>query len=302
MVFNSVDGWIHRAKPLEKFHVALKINADYATIPAKFQTFTYHPAEYSHIQILDENENPLPDGTAIPTMVGPNTDYRIQIKTPDTIPGTYYTIQFHAPPGFKNELDSLLQGFDPGVPGVNLQLNIGLPLKTEVAIRYFPKMDIKGISPDILGIGVKHDLGQYLDLDDAFRWSGYAAFAHSDIRAKRDSIDWETRYRLNTLTVGTVASIELSIISIYGGVAYVHGGTLLQVLGNKDITYDIVDNNNVILGQYTETLHNPLDLRTYVDTYKGFAGIQLNLLILHIFAQYNLQKYPGYHAGISIQF
>ena len=301
MVLNSADGWIHRAKPLKTFHVALQVNADYATIPERFQTFVYRTSEYQHLQILDNAGNPLPDGTVLPTVFGPDTDVQIRLRSPATAPGTYYEIDFPAPPGFKDDLDSLLRGFKPGMPGVSVQLAVGLPMNTEVMLCYFPKINYRNISPDVLGLGVKHDIGQYFGLKSNIRLAAYAAYTHSNVQASRDSIDWKARYALNTYTLGGVASVELKIVSLYGGLAYIRGGSSLQILGDKDITYDVVDNNGTVIGQQTETLHNPLDLHFGVNDYKGFVGIQLNLWILHIFAQYNIQKFPGYHAGIGIQ-
>ncbi len=301
MVLNSADGWIHRAKPLKTLHLALQINTDYATVPARFQNFTYRSSEYEYLQVLDDAGNPLPDGTALPTVLGPDTDYKIKLKSPASVPGTYYELEFPAPPGFKDDLDSLLQGFKPGIPGMSIQLAVGLPLNTEVMLRYFPKINYQNIRPDVLGLGVKHDIGQYLGLKSSFRLSAYAAYTHSSVRVSRDSIDWEARYGLNTFTLGAVGSVELKLVSLYGGLAYIRGGTSLQIIGHKDITYNIVDNNGIVIGQQTETLHNPLDLHFGVNDYKGFVGIRFNLWILHIFAQYNIQKFPGYHAGIGIQ-
>ena len=301
MVLNSADGWIHRAKTQKTFHLALQINADYATVPDRFQNFTYRSSEYEHLQVLDDAGNPLPDGTALPTVVGTDTDYKIKLNSPAQVPGTYYELEFPAPAGFKEDLDSLLHGFKPGIPGASVQLTVGLPMNTEVMLRYFPKINYQNIRPDVLGLGIKHDIGQYFGLKSNFRVAGYAAYTHSSVRVSRDSIVWEARYGLNTFTLGAVGSMELKIVSFYGGLAYIRGGSSLQIIGDKDITYDVVDSNGIVIGQQTETLHNPLDLHFDVNDYKGFVGIRFNLRILHIFAQYNIQKFPGYHAGIGLQ-
>ena len=301
MVFNSADGWVHRAKTLKTFHVALQVNADYASVPSRFQNFAYRSSEYQYLQVLDQSDNPMPDGTLLPTVLGPRTNYKINLKVPTSTPGTYYEVKFPAPPGLKENLDSLLQGFDPGVPGLSVQLAVGLPANTQVMLRYFPKINYNGIRPDLLGVGVKHDVGQYLGLKSKIRIAAYAAYIHAGVRASRDTIDWEARYALNTITMGAIASVELKIVSFYGGLAYIHGGSSLKIVGDKEITYNIIDNFGNVVGQQTETLHDPLNLHFGINNYKGFAGIRINLRILHIFAQYNLQKYPGLHAGIGFQ-
>ena len=43
-----------------------------------------------------------------------------------------------------------------------LQAGIGLPLKTEVDFRYSPEIKLKSFNLGLMGIGLKHDLLQWI--------------------------------------------------------------------------------------------------------------------------------------------
>ncbi len=300
MLFNSSDGWVHRAKALKPFRFALDVNTDYAFVPERYQTFTFDPAAYQTLSLVDENGQSISGSVQMPTVFGPDTDYKIHIKA-EGQGGTYNEANFQAPPGFGDEFSRTLSFLPVGMPGVSLQLRAGLPLNTEIMVRYFPETEYQGFKANVLGLGVKHDIGQYLKLKKMLRLSAFAVYSGSSMSYASDTINFSGHFSMNILTFGPVVSMEYKVASLYAGAAYVRAWNRFQILGTQTYTYDVTDGSGHVVAQLSETVKDPVDLRFTVNEYRAFAGVQFNLWILRIFVQYNLQKYPGLHAGLSIK-
>ena len=69
-----------------------------------------------------------------------------------------------------------------------LQAGVGLIKNTEIDVRFLPELDLKGLSTGFFGIGVKHDILQWLPIVDkiysTYLYKGYtklsAAFEIED--------------------------------------------------------------------------------------------------------------------------
>ena len=300
MIFNSSDGWVHTAKAMEVKSLALDINTDYAFIPEAYQTFRFDPAEYQTIDLVDEDGHVISSAMDMPTIFGPDTDLSIRVRADGNTPGTYDEMTISALPGFKSDFEKMLSFLPLGMPGISLQVRAGLPLHSEVMVRYFPLTNYAGAKAEVLGLGLKHELGQYFGWEGNFHLAAYGVYTSTHIGYSPDTLDFRGIFDLNIMTAGAVASQDYKIVSFYGGLSYIRGWNKLQVLGSKTYTYDITDSHGNVITQQSETLNDPLHLRFAVNEYKAFAGVKFNFWILHIFVQYNFQKYPGLNAGLSL--
>ncbi len=301
-LFNFSDGWSHQAKTLKPGKFSFEITANYTFIPEEKQTFVFDPSEYDYVEVIDASNNPVSGSVELPTAFGPeNTPYKLRIKAPADVPNTYNQVIIDALPGGKDKLEEVLNGFPVGMPGAMAQVRVGLPLSFEVAVRFFPNSTFGTTQVNFLGVGLKHDIGQYLFKNEKLHLAALASFTSGNVQAQApNTSDLEARFKINTYNLQAFVSYDWKFFSIYGSTGITQGSSRLQVTGEVTYDYDVVDSGGTHLTTLSETVKDPLDLKHSLFTVKSSVGMLLNLKVLHIFVQYNLQKYSGVHAGIGI--
>jgi len=301
-MLNFSDAWVHRAGTEGAFSVSLSISAHYATVPEKYQSFYFIPSEYTHFQLADASGNIQTDPTKIPTVFGGKTEYKIRITAPHSVPGTVKYVDLKALQGFKQEIEDNIKYLPVGMPGANMQLTVGFPFHTQVMLRYFPKVSYSGIGASLFGVGLKHEIGHYFLKDNKhFHIAAFADYAGGSIQASYPSVTSLTAdFHVNTYQIGAGVSYDAKIFSIYSNVSFIRGTSRLDIKGDYTYDYDIKDNSGHTIGTQSETITDPLSLQYALNTYKIATGIYVNIWILRIFAQYNIQRYPGFQAGISM--
>jgi hypothetical protein len=299
-LYNFSDGWSHQAKTLKPGKFTLEITANYTLIPESRQNFVFVPSEYEHIDVLDSGGNPVTSPVKLPTAFGGKSNYKIRIKAPSNMPSTYDQIIRDVPQGLKEEFEKEINFIGIGMPGSIIQIRAGLPLSSEIAIRYFPSITYAGVHANLFGIGIKHDVGKYLLKNKKIHLAGLISFASGNISVQSpDDPNLTASFQIQSYNLQVFASYDWKFFSIYGSTGITQGYSRLKLKGDLTYDYDIVDNNGNLITTHSETLHDPLDLKHSLFTPKSSIGILLNLKFLHIFAQYNLQKYSGFHAGIA---
>jgi len=149
LMYASNAAWVTSAKPLKSFHIELNISASGAFVSREQETFTFNQADYQYLQI-ESGPNVLP------TIMGDKSQTTIKIVIPDNNNNQYKLLEFDAPDGIKKRLPV------NAVPAPMAQLSMGLPLGSEVNLRYTPKLTNEdGGFFQILGLGFKHSLSQY---------------------------------------------------------------------------------------------------------------------------------------------
>jgi hypothetical protein len=300
-LFNFSDGWSHSAKTLKPWKFSLEITADYTFIPEEKQKFVFNPDEYEYVEILDANDNPVLGSVELPTFFGGKSAYKIKINTPTGVPNTYEQAVFDVPQGVKEEFEDAVDFMKIGMPGAMVQVRVGLPLSSEITLRYFPDKNFSGVSVGLFGIGLKHDVGKYMIKNEKIHLAGLISYAGGRIFVENpNSSDLSGEFVINTYNLQVFGSYDWKFFSVYGSVGVTQGSSRLRLLGELTYDYDIVDDLGNVIGTQSETIKDPLDLKHSLFVPKSSVGILLNLKVLHIFAQYNLQKYQGLHAGISI--
>jgi len=183
------------------------------------------------------------------------------------------------------------------LPTPYVQAGVGLFFDTDLIVRYVPKIKNQGAEFGLLGIGVKHNLMQYLGLLDKLPLNVSALASYSkidvDYQLNASNPDQKVTYDVDTFLVQALASLDFPIISVVGGFGYGKGNATMNMLGDYDISF---------ADTTTTTLTNPL---TSENTYTGthaMIGLRANLLFLKIFANYTLQEFNTLNAGISLSF
>ncbi|MCF7858508.1 MAG: hypothetical protein K9N07_04175 [Candidatus Cloacimonetes bacterium] len=174
----------------------------------------------------------------------------------------------------------------PAVPFLMPQFNLGLPFGNEIMVRGFPKMEINKDIGDFgfWGVGLKHSVSQYIPLIpiDIALQAAYQNLYVGDILT------------FTNLNANVEVSKKLLMWTLYTGVGYD------QTKVKADYAYTLKT-----LNQANEIEESEEQIKFEVDgenDVRATFGIRYSLLLLKIFADYTISKYPVFNAGIGISF
>jgi len=297
LMYSASAGWASSAKPLKPFHFSFDLGAAGSMIPASEESFTFNNSDYQYLR-LESGPN------KIPTVVGGDSQTTLKIVIP--INGVENKVlEFDAAGGVKNDLTMA------AVALPKFQLNMGLPLASEVSLRFFPRTEFSEKAyAGMLGFGIKHSISQYFPAKKDENGKKMKRHFNLAVQASYESIDVGTLSATNDKTVDItlgsinlqgIASFDYKFITLYGMIGYTQGNSTLKVNGTYDYTYEVQDNNGVHLRNETVQVVDPLDLKFKPTGYRGTLGVRLNLVFFRIFADYTIQKFPTANVGIGFK-
>lgn len=292
-------GWYNTAKPHKLLGFDLTMNISAGAVPASAQQFDLTKIGLSSA-ITATGMAPTVAG---PKGNGPAMAYKVN---------GYTLSSFNAPGG---------TGFKY-VPVPALQLGLGLPLGTEIKGRFIPKVNLGDNGNVALwGIGLMHNLTQYLPGDkllpfDVSIFGGYTkldANAHLSIQPP-DYSNYTTPYSsasfndqnmhiaVSAMTISAIASLNLPVITLYGGLGYSKTKTEMQLSGNFPTpelngTTPIYKNSGVIAGSAFPAIN--------IEDFSGVRaniGLRIKLAIITIHADYTRAQYNVYSTGLGFSF
>ncbi len=299
LMYASNAAWITSAKPIKPFHFELNIGASGAFIPAESESFKFNSSDYQYLQVESG-----PD--VMPTVMGNVSQTVLKIEIPDPNGNEVRVLEFNSPDGIKDNLPMNI------VPTPSIQASMGLPLGSEVNIRYAPeiKSDNGGFI-QILGLGFKHSLTQYFpkskDANGKTNKRHFNLAAHisyQNIRAGYDDPNSNKAAHLNISTVSLqgIASLDYKLLSLYSAIGYTKGFSNISILGTYGFTYDVQDNNGNHIRTENVSVNDPLKLDYNLNGMKAKAGVKIKLAFFQIYADYTLQEFPVATAGIGFRF
>ena len=300
LMYSMNGGWYTTAKTHKVLGFDLTISANGSFVPSADEMFAFIPSEYQFLS-LPNNE------TSIPTVMSDNdvsTMVDVSVPVGD---GTFKVASFEMPGGITEELPANV------VPSPMVQAGIGLPLHTDLKIRFAPTVTYSDdFEANLLGIGLQHNLMQYIGPLDKLPLSLSVLAAFTKIDATYNIGDeaadgvsvtnGSAGFELNTWTAQLLGSLDFKIVTIYGGLGYNSGKTNLKMKGTYNLSYDIDDGNGNIIGSVDESITDPIDLEFEADGFRGTIGTRLNLAWFKIFADYTLQEYNTATFGIAFSF
>ena len=179
------------------------------------------------------------------------------------------------------------------LPTPYLQAGVGLFFDTDLIVRYTPKSKFKGFEADLFGVGIKHNLMQYLGLLDKLPLNVSALASYSKLNGEYFFSDLNKSEKLtlgvDTFLVQALASLDFPIISVMAGFGYTNGDVAFNMLGD----YSTI---------YSGTTKDPLSSEKSYSGAHGLVGLRANLLFLKIFANYTLQEFNTLNVGVSVSF
>ena len=182
------------------------------------------------------------------------------------------------------------------IPLPMIQLGVGLIKKTDLKIRFIPKIQdsYTGVSFNLMGLGVMHNLSQYIPgaEDFSFNLSGFAGFTkmkvNADLSAARDNSQ-TAEFNVYSSTLQVVASQDISIVTLYTNIGASNANLGLDVKGQYSTDGDTA----------TLEIEDPLNLRFHAFTPKLGLGAKVNFVLMTFNLDYSFQKYGTLTAGIG---
>jgi hypothetical protein len=283
LIYGLNSGWASSAKTHKKLGFDFTVGVATPFTPEADESFM--PEGLTSIQTPSSN---------LPTIFGEGQPTVLNVTLPaDGVrPELTGTLTF--PGGYKDELPANT------LPAPFIQAGLGLFFDTDLIVRYVPEIEREGTNFNLFGLGLKHNLMQYFGPLDKLplNVSLLAAFTQTEMTYDiPEQLNQQIAFDVNAYTVQALASVDLPIISVFGGVGYSAGTSKLRALGDYELEYNVQGGTD-----YTLSLTDPLDLSYDASGMMGVVGMRMNLLFLKIFANYTLQEYNTLTAGVSLNF
>jgi hypothetical protein len=301
-------GWYNTAKPhkLGGFDVTLSVNV--GLIPSSARTVDLNKLGFTTLKLVNTTGSSISPTIAGSNSVGPELH---------AMAGSVELARFTAPAGLNLTY----------MPVPIVQAGIGLPLGTEVKIRYFPKLNIKDYQLGIWGVGLVHSLTQYLpghDLMpfDVSLFGGYSKLTSSvPINVQPGLGDPSTyvisyaNYNVSTSFVGQsisadvtawnaslIGSVKLSVVTFYGGLGYSKTKTDIKFDGNfpTPVAGTIADPRPVYNDGGVKKI-TPISIENFSGL-RANIGFRLKLAILTIHADFTRSQYNVASVGLGMSF
>lgn len=287
-------GWYNTAKPHGKLGFDITVSVNAAQVPSADEFFTFNAADYENLTIAPGGSNQLP------TLMGPDQ------AGPDLIASYTTTVQGNQVT--VNQTINSPRGLGLGsfnvVPVPTVNAGIGLFKNTDIKVRYMPEVTTKDFNMTLWGVGIMHDIKQWIPVLKKlpFSMSILGAYTNSTITYNLDGVgidgaNQEASFEVNGWTAQLLVSKQLAFLTAYGGVGYGKATSTVDI--NGTYRFDI-DENNPGLGQVTLT--DPVNLEADSSGVRATVGLRFKLAFLTLHGDYTLQEYNMISGGIGFSF
>lgn len=293
---NMNNLWYSTAAPLKTGRFTITIGSTGSLIPADEQSFVINPAEYTTISTTGN----LP--VTAPTMFGEKTS-----------PGGVYA---------KYNAGASSITFPLNIPegsGVNIsplpvaQFSIGLIKGTELMVRAFPKIEVKGYKAGYVGFGLKHDIKQWIPFMSKlpFDLSVIGAYTSASLDivggdflspetgvSNPNAMDYTTQelnFSSSAWNANLIISKKLPVLTVFGGLRLSSSKTNLDLMGNYPIT--ILSNPLNPTSKVITHIVDPFKLEGSGTQFGINAGLRIKLAFIAILAEGTYV--PGGYSSVS---
>ncbi|MFH1000641.1 MAG: DUF6588 family protein [Bacteroidota bacterium] len=217
--------------------------------------------------------------------------------------------------------DITISGIDRsfGSPLPTFDIGFGIPFHTEIRARIIPRSDFKDYGLlNLWGLGIKHEFSKWIPFLEEYKINASLLFAYSKLKMDA-GLDYEPnagfietsitlpenqQFSLDASSFVTnlIISSRFSFISPYISGGFSRNNYEYKLLGTY---YYALPNSNTgnfeILNDDQHRMINPITFTSDFGFKPQFAiGVSLELVFLNIHAQYTIQEYNMFSAGIGI--
>jgi hypothetical protein len=301
-------GWYNTAKPHKFGGFDITASLSLGIVPTSAQTFDIGKLGLTTL---------TGTGTAS-TIAGPNKTGPTLTKTVSGITVTSFSL----PSGLNWRY----------IPAPALQIGLGLPLGTEVKVRYLPKISIDRGNITAWGVGLMHSIMQYIPGNkitpfDVSLFGGYTKLEGNvgmDLQPNSSlaTLNYSSGYlatnpfakqnlnvSVTALNASAIASVNLRVITFYCGLGYAQNKASLKLTGNFPIPVAVLtptphaEYNNVTGSGSVATGADFKNLD--IESFSGLRaniGFRLKLAVVTIHADYTKAMYNVVTAGFGFSF
>jgi hypothetical protein len=178
-------------------------------------------------------------------------------------------------------------------------LGIGLVKNTDLVVRFFPRVKDDNGSFFMYGVGLKHDIKQWIPVVKALPFDLSVFGGYTKLNGElnlegtfsgenqRGILDVEAK------TVQLLVGKKIGILNVYAGTGYDFTTTTTQILGTYVISYSNISNTTI-------TLKDPVDFDIHNTHLRVNAGFGLKLGPIVLSGDYSLAEYQSVTAGLSV--
>jgi hypothetical protein len=298
-------GWYNTAKPHKLFGFDITAGISVGIVPASAETF-----DVSKIGLSSSlTGSGIASTVAGPDKNGPLMTYRANGVT---------LLTFSTPPGTAWRY----------VPVPTAQVGIGLPFGTELKVRFVPKINIKDGNVSLWGVGLMHSIMQYIPGNkllpfDVSLFAGYTKIrgnipvdlqpdpAISSYTSPYDIAtsfnDQNLKVSVQALNVSAIASLNLPVITFYGGVGYCKTKTAIDLTGNFPTPVLVTPTNGAPYVQYNNSgVKKGSDFPNMdIENFSGLRaniGFRLKMSVITFHVDYTRAQYNVLTAGLGVSF
>ena len=293
-------GWYNTAKAHKTLGFDLTVSFNMAAVPNEDMMFDFAEAGFRNLQLRGDSDG------MVPTLAGGDAENgsELYIEAGQTINGVpvEQEITFDVPSGFNLSEVPVVTG----VPTPTFNLGVGIYKNTDLKLRFIPQQNIEGYKFGMFGIGVMHDVKQWIPgiKNLPFDLSGFFGTttmnAETDIEVSESDGSGTTfegsgkaSFKTNSTTVQAIISKKLAVLTPYAALGFNAVKTKFDVSGDYTASNSVTNDS--------QTVTDPIDL-----TFTGAGGARLTLgarLKLAVFTfhyAYTLQKYNVHSFGFGI--
>ena len=296
-------GWYNTAKPHKFGGFDITINASAGIVPTSAQTFDASKIGLS-ASVTGAGVSSTVAGL---DKAGPLMSYKSNGVT---------LASFNAPKGANWRY----------IPVPTAQVGIGLPLGTELKVRFIPKIKIKDGDVSLWGVGLLHSLTQYLPGDkalpfDVSLFAGYTKLmadvplaldpdqsvvqAYTTVNPATAFNSQNMKVNVEALNVSAIASLNLPVITFYGGIGYTKTRTGMELSGNFPLPVFVA--TPVPHAEYNDSgIKKGSDFpKMDIKNFSGMRaniGFKIKLAIVTIHADYTRAQYNVLTTGLGFSF
>ncbi len=298
-------GWYNTAKPHKLGGFDLTVGLNVGMVPAADETFDLSTLG------LSTNMNPK-TGTA-PTIAGPDEGRPTMTYSVSSPVGNVTLASFTMPPGTGWKY----------IPVPTAQVGIGLPLGTEIKGRFVPRIPISDGDVMLWGVGLMHSIMQYIPGNellpvDASIFGGYTKLnVNIPVSLQPGSPQNYTTYNtasfsdqnlaatVQAFNVSAIASVNLAVITFYGGLGYTKTSTIMNLTGNYPTP--VLETLPVPHSEYNDSGVRKGEAfgEINIENFSGMRaniGFRLKLAVVTIHFDYTRAQYNVFSTGLGISF
>jgi hypothetical protein len=297
--------WYNTAKPHKWSGFDVTVGMNVGMVPSSAQSFD--------ISSIGLSSSLTGTGTAS-TIAGPKTDGPLMTYSESGIT----LASFNTPPGTAWKY----------MPVPTLQVGIGLPLGTELKGRFIPRLPIKEGDIMLWGVGLMHSIMQYIPGNellpvDASIFGGYTRLNgnvplnllpdpsitphYTAFDPLTDFSDQNLSATIEAWNVSAIASVNLKVITFYGGLGYTKTRTLAKLTGNYPTPtlvqpataapYVDYNDDGVIAGEEFGSIDIP-----NFSGLRANVGFRIKLAVVTFHVDYTRAQYNVVTAGLGVSF